>query len=105
MSPLRVAVAGASGRMGRMLIEAVLASDDCSLAGALDTAGNPNLGNDAGAFAGRFGAKFVRLFALRVHPQSTLMFDHILILGRGPVNQPWGHTLTSNSMVHPAFSL
>ena len=53
MSPLRVAVAGASGRMGRMLIEAVLASDDCSLAGALDTAGNPNLGNDAGAFAGR----------------------------------------------------
>ncbi|HEV8312366.1 MAG TPA: 4-hydroxy-tetrahydrodipicolinate reductase [Burkholderiaceae bacterium] len=53
MSPLRVAVAGASGRMGRMLIEAVLASGDCTLAGALDTAGNPNLGHDAGAFAGR----------------------------------------------------
>ena len=33
---LRVAVAGASGRMGRMLIEAVEASGDCSLAGTLD---------------------------------------------------------------------
>jgi 4-hydroxy-tetrahydrodipicolinate reductase len=37
-APLRIAVAGASGRMGRMLVEAVLASDDCTLAGALDVA-------------------------------------------------------------------
>ena len=35
-APLRVAVAGASGRMGRMLIEAVNASGDCTLAGTLD---------------------------------------------------------------------
>ena len=40
-SPLRVAVAGASGRMGRMLIEAIRASDDCVLAGALDVAASP----------------------------------------------------------------
>lgn len=33
---LRIAVAGASGRMGRMLIEAVQAAPDCTLAGALD---------------------------------------------------------------------
>jgi 4-hydroxy-tetrahydrodipicolinate reductase len=33
---LRVAVAGASGRMGRMLIEAVEAAPDCMLAGTLD---------------------------------------------------------------------
>lgn len=33
---IRVAVAGASGRMGRMLIEAVEAAPDCSLAGTLD---------------------------------------------------------------------
>jgi 4-hydroxy-tetrahydrodipicolinate reductase len=50
---LRVAVAGASGRMGRMLIEAVLAAPDLALAGALDLAGSPALGQDAGAFAGR----------------------------------------------------
>jgi 4-hydroxy-tetrahydrodipicolinate reductase len=52
-SPLRIAVAGASGRMGRMLIEAVLAAPDCELAGALDIEGSPALGQDAGAFLGR----------------------------------------------------
>ena len=46
---LRIAVAGASGRMGRMLIEAVLAADDCALVGALDVAGSPALGQDAAA--------------------------------------------------------
>ena len=50
---LNIAVAGAGGRMGRMLIEAVLASGDCRLSGALDRPGSPALGQDAGAFAGR----------------------------------------------------
>ncbi|HEY6086750.1 MAG TPA: 4-hydroxy-tetrahydrodipicolinate reductase [Burkholderiaceae bacterium] len=35
-APLRVAVAGSSGRMGQMLIEAVNAAPDCALAGTLD---------------------------------------------------------------------
>jgi 4-hydroxy-tetrahydrodipicolinate reductase len=47
-----VAVAGASGRMGHMLIEAIRASDDCRLAGALDLASSPAIGNDAAAFLG-----------------------------------------------------
>lgn len=51
-SPLRVAVAGASGRMGRMLIEAITASGDCQLTGALDLPHSPALGQDAGAFLG-----------------------------------------------------
>jgi 4-hydroxy-tetrahydrodipicolinate reductase len=50
---LRVAIAGACGRMGRMLVEAVLAAPDCTLAGALGTVGSPQLGQDAGAFLGR----------------------------------------------------
>jgi len=50
---LRVAVAGASGRMGHMLIEAVTNTDDCVLAGALDLAGSPALGQDATSFLGR----------------------------------------------------
>ena len=33
---LKVAVAGSSGRMGKMLIDAINASDDCELAGQLD---------------------------------------------------------------------
>jgi 4-hydroxy-tetrahydrodipicolinate reductase len=53
MATLKIAVAGASGRMGRMLVEAVLGSDDCALAGALDIAGSAALGQDAGAFLGR----------------------------------------------------
>ncbi len=50
--PLRIAVAGASGRMGRMLIEAVVASPDLVLSGALDVPGSPALGQDAAAFSG-----------------------------------------------------
>jgi 4-hydroxy-tetrahydrodipicolinate reductase len=54
MTPaLRIAIAGASGRMGRMLIEAVLAAPDAQLSGALDAAGSPALGQDAGAPLGR----------------------------------------------------
>lgn len=51
-APHRIAIAGASGRMGHMLIEAVRAADDCQLAGALDREGSPTLGSDAGAFLG-----------------------------------------------------
>ncbi|MFN8955420.1 MAG: 4-hydroxy-tetrahydrodipicolinate reductase [Burkholderiales bacterium] len=50
---LPIAVAGASGRMGHILIEAILASDDCRLAGALDRVDSPALGLDAGASMGR----------------------------------------------------
>ena len=50
---MKIVIAGSSGRMGRMLIEAVLASGDLQLHGALDVAGSPALGQDAGAFLGR----------------------------------------------------
>lgn len=53
MSRLRIAITGASGRMGRMLVEAVLAAEDLELAAALDRAGSPALGQDAGAFLGQ----------------------------------------------------
>ena len=51
-APLRIAVAGASGRMGRMLIEAVLGAPDLRLHGALDVPGSPALGQDAAGFLG-----------------------------------------------------
>ena len=53
MATVNIAVAGAGGRMGHMLIEAVLGSGDCRLSGALDVPGSPALGQDAGAFLGR----------------------------------------------------
>lgn len=48
----RIAIAGASGRMGQMLIEAVRTSDDWVLTGALDAPSSPALGADATAFLG-----------------------------------------------------
>ncbi|MGV7210877.1 4-hydroxy-tetrahydrodipicolinate reductase [Oxalobacteraceae bacterium A2-2] len=53
MSELNIAIAGASGRMGRMLIEAVLAAPDLRLSGALDRPGTAAIGTDAGAFLGK----------------------------------------------------
>jgi 4-hydroxy-tetrahydrodipicolinate reductase len=49
----RIAIAGASGRMGQMLIEALAASSDCRLTGALDVPSSPAIGRDAAAFSGR----------------------------------------------------
>jgi len=53
MTELNIAIAGAGGRMGRILIEAVLAAPDARLSGALDVAGAPAVGSDAAAFLGR----------------------------------------------------
>ncbi len=50
---MKIAIAGASGRMGRMLIEAVLNDPEATLAGALDRPGAQALGEDAGAFLGK----------------------------------------------------
>lgn len=55
MSNMNIAVAGASGRMGRMLIEAIVADQDATLAGALDIPGSPSLGTDAALFLGKPG--------------------------------------------------
>jgi 4-hydroxy-tetrahydrodipicolinate reductase len=50
--PLNIAIAGAGGRMGRTLIEAVTRHAEFKLAAALEVAGSPHLGRDAGEFAG-----------------------------------------------------
>ena len=52
-APLRIAIAGATGRMGQMLIEAVRADDALRLSGALDRADSAAIGQDAAAFAGQ----------------------------------------------------
>lgn len=53
MQPLKIAIAGASGRMGQMLVDVISQADDMILAGALDQAGAASLGLDAGAFLGK----------------------------------------------------
>jgi 4-hydroxy-tetrahydrodipicolinate reductase len=53
MEKMRIVIAGASGRMGKTLVEAVLGSADGALAAALDQAGSPALGREAAEFMGR----------------------------------------------------
>jgi len=53
MHLLKIAVAGASGRMGKMLVEAIGNAPDAVLSGALDVATSPAVGSDPAAFLGR----------------------------------------------------
>jgi 4-hydroxy-tetrahydrodipicolinate reductase len=53
MSVMKIAVAGASGRMGRMLVETIIASDDAVLAGALDVSQSPFIGTDPAQHLGK----------------------------------------------------
>jgi 4-hydroxy-tetrahydrodipicolinate reductase len=50
---MKLAIAGSGGRMGRMLIEAALATDDLSIAAALERADAPQIGQDCALFLGR----------------------------------------------------
>lgn len=52
MTTIRIAIAGASGRMGRTLIAALGETTDMKLAAALERAGHGDLGKDAGTQAG-----------------------------------------------------
>ncbi len=49
---MKIAVNGAAGTMGRRLIGAIIQADDCELVAALECAGHPRLGQDAGKLAG-----------------------------------------------------
>jgi 4-hydroxy-tetrahydrodipicolinate reductase len=49
---VRIAIAGAAGRMGRALIREVAARDGAALAGGVERAGHADLGADLGALAG-----------------------------------------------------
>jgi 4-hydroxy-tetrahydrodipicolinate reductase len=52
MSDMRLIVAGAGGRMGRTLVQAIAASPGVALAGAVETAGAAAIGRDSGELAG-----------------------------------------------------
>ncbi len=57
---MKIAIAGSSGRMGRTLIEAVLKESTLQLAAALDQAGSPFVGKDAGELVGTPGGVAIR---------------------------------------------
>ena len=49
---MKIAVAGAAGRMGQMLVREIARTEGCTLAGALEGAGNDAIGREAGEVAG-----------------------------------------------------
>ena len=71
----KIAIAGASGRMGHMLIEAVSAADDCVLSGALDLASSPMIGCDATAFAGHSSGVLVTADLQKGLQSSQVLID------------------------------
>jgi 4-hydroxy-tetrahydrodipicolinate reductase len=52
MSEMRLVVVGAAGRMGRTLVRMIAETPGCRLVGAIERAGSPALGEDAGILAG-----------------------------------------------------
>lgn len=72
---MKIAIAGASGRMGRMLIETVLNDPEVTLSGALDRTGSPQLGQDAGAFLGKETGALLTDDIERVFSQADLLID------------------------------
>jgi 4-hydroxy-tetrahydrodipicolinate reductase len=59
-SDMRLVIAGAGGRMGRMLIHAIAATEGVTLAGAVEAADSAVIGRDAGELAG-LGANGIKV--------------------------------------------
>jgi len=74
VSSVRLAIAGAGGRMGRALLEAGSADAGTAVAAALDVAGSPFSGRDAGELAA--GAKGVRIGS---DPAAALAAADVLV--------------------------
>jgi 4-hydroxy-tetrahydrodipicolinate reductase len=72
---VKIAIAGAGGRMGRTLIEAVLADRELELAAALEVAGSPAVGTEIGKTKVTSDAGMVALADVLVdftRPEGTL---------------------------------
>ncbi len=68
---MRLAVMGAAGRMGRALIRTIHETPHCGLAGAVERAGSPFLGKDAGEVAG------VGALGVPITDEALPLFTHI----------------------------
>ena len=101
---MKLAIAGAAGRMGRTLIEAALGSRDLVLAAALEAPGHPQLGRDAGEGVGAStGVKLTADVAAALaaadclidftRPEATLVhLDACAVAGKGAIVGTTGFT-------------
>lgn len=72
---MKIAIAGATGRMGKMLIEAVLNTADAQLVGALEHTSCSQLGEDAGAFLGKKTGVLISSDVTRVLADAQFLID------------------------------
>ncbi|MDD2934504.1 MAG: 4-hydroxy-tetrahydrodipicolinate reductase [Methylotenera sp.] len=74
VNPLKIVIAGCSGRMGHVLLECVFADAELVLHGALDRADNPQLGRNAGEQLGKLsGVKVVADIDLALKDADVLV--------------------------------
>jgi 4-hydroxy-tetrahydrodipicolinate reductase len=72
---MKIAIAGATGRMGKMLIETVLNTADAQLVGALEHTSCPQLGEDAGAFLGKKTGVLISADVAQVLANAEFLID------------------------------
>jgi 4-hydroxy-tetrahydrodipicolinate reductase len=72
---MKIAIVGAAGRMGQMLVRQVARTEGCTLAGASESSGSNALGRDAGEVAGidRVGVKIVADSAAAIAAAEVLI--------------------------------
>jgi 4-hydroxy-tetrahydrodipicolinate reductase len=73
--PVKIAIAGASGRMGHMLIETIRQSDDCVLSGATDVPSSHAIGNDATGFLGQASGVVIESDVRKALAHSQVLID------------------------------
>ncbi len=112
---IKVAVCGALGRMGRQVIETVLARPDMSLVGALERPDCPHLGQDVGPLTGRAplgvtladslaqGAASAAVYIDFTSPESSLAYaEEAATLGLGAVIGTTGLTAAQQARLSEA---
>ena len=66
---MKIGIVGCAGRMGRMLVAEVLATDGCELAGGTEHSGSEHLGADLGVLAGQ------EAVGIAASDDATALFD------------------------------
>jgi len=110
MSDMRLIVAGAGGRMGRTLVKAIAETKGLVLAGAVEDAASPLIGQDAGVLAGlpangiKLSADAMSLLARAdgivdfTIPKASVAFA-LLTAGKTHIVGTTGHSATDDAAI------
>lgn len=71
----KIVIAGATGRMGHALLQGVFEDESLQLYGALDRAGSPNIGRDAGELFGKSTGVYISADAGKTLQGADVLID------------------------------